>query len=748
MEPIYLCIVVFLLCLAVFDLFVGVSNDAVNFLNSAIGAKVAKFRTVLIVASAGVAIGAVMSSGMMDVARHGIMQPSNFSFYDVMTIFLAVMVTDIIVLDMFNTLGMPTSTTVSLVFELLGGTFILAVLKVAADPNLAFSDLLNTDKALSVIIAIFVSVAIAFVFGIIVQWLSRIVFTFNYKRHSRYSIAIFGGIAFTALAYFIFLKGIAKSHYIAEDVRTWVEANTQMLLLATFVGSSVVMEVLHLLRVNIFRLIVLMGTFALAMAFAGNDLVNFIGVPLAGLDSYNDYVANSGGVGVSHFMMDSLNGSAQTPPVYLFAAGVVMIVAMATSKKAQNVIKTSVDLARQDEGDEMFGSSRAARSIVRVTQESSSWISQYMPRSIARWIDSRFNKEEAELNEGAAFDVVRAAINLVLASLLITVGTNYKLPLSTTYVTFMVAMGSSLADRAWSRESAVFRVTGVISVIGGWFITAGVAFASCAIVCIIMYYGGIVAKIAFMALVVFLLIRSNRKYAEKEKDADKEDVFRLMMRTRDPEIVWDLLAKHVSRTQSFVTRFAMQNFNAIIDGLESERAKTLRHASNELNKEKTELKKYRRQELLALRRVPTEIAIERNTWFHLGINSSEQFIYCLRRILDPVKEHVDNNFNPLPAEYIEEFRPIRAQINDLMQQTESQISTCRFENYRETLALADQCKDELSVIRKKHIDRIQQSKDNSKLQVSLVYLNLLQESQQLLSNMRHQLRAAKKFIDN
>ena len=748
MEPIYLCIVVFLLCLAVFDLFVGVSNDAVNFLNSAIGAKVAKFRTVLIVASAGVAIGAIMSSGMMDVARHGIMQPSNFSFYDVMTIFLAVMVTDIIVLDMFNTLGMPTSTTVSLVFELLGGTFILAVLKVAADPNLGFSDLLNTDKALSVIIAIFVSVAIAFVFGIIVQWLSRIVFTFNYKRHSRYSIAIFGGIAFTALAYFIFLKGIAKSHYIAEDVRTWVEANTQMLLLATFVGSSIVMEVLHLLRINIFRLIVLMGTFALAMAFAGNDLVNFIGVPLAGLDSYNDYVANSGGVGVSHFMMDSLNGSAQTPPVYLFAAGVVMIVAMATSKKAQNVIKTSVDLARQDEGDEMFGSSRAARSIVRATQESSSWISQYMPKNIARWIDSRFNKEEAELNEGAAFDVVRAAINLVLASLLITVGTNYKLPLSTTYVTFMVAMGSSLADRAWSRESAVFRVTGVISVIGGWFITAGVAFVSCAIVCIIMYYGGIVAKIAFMALVVFLLIRSNRKYAEKEKDADKEDVFRLMMRTRDPEIVWDLLAKHVSRTQSFVTRFAMQNFNAIIDGLESERAKTLRHASNELNKEKTELKKYRRQELLALRRVPTEIAIERNTWFHLGINSSEQFIYCLRRILDPVKEHVDNNFNPLPAEYIEEFRPIRAQINDLMQQTESQISTCRFENYRETLALADQCKDELSVIRKKHIDRIQQSKDNSKLQVSLVYLNLLQESQQLLSNMRHQLRAAKKFIDN
>ena len=748
METIYLAIVVFLLCLAVFDLFVGVSNDAVNFLNSAIGAKVAKFRTVLIVASAGVAIGAVMSSGMMDVARHGIMQPANFSFYDVMTIFLAVMVTDVIVLDMFNTLGMPTSTTVSLVFELLGGTFVLAAIKIAGDPSLEFADLLNTDKALSVIVAIFVSVAIAFFFGMIVQWLSRMVFTFNYKKHSRYSIALFGGIAFTALSYFIFLKGLGKSRFIAEEVRTWIDGNISLLLLYTFVGSTIMMQVLHMLRVNVFKFVVLMGTFALAMAFAGNDLVNFIGVPLAGMDSFRDYVANSNGIGARDFMMTSLMESAQTPPFYLLAAGVVMIVAMATSKKARNVIKTSVDLSRQDEGDEMFGSSRAARSIVRVTQDSNSWVMQYMPKSISRWIDSRFNKQEAELNDGAAFDVVRAAINLVLASMLITIGTNYKLPLSTTYVTFMVAMGSSLADRAWSRESAVFRVTGVISVIGGWFITAAVAFGACALVCLIMFYGGILAKILFMVLVVALLINSNRKYASKEKEGEKEDVFRLMMRTRDPEIVLDLLMKHVSRTQSFMTRFAIDEFNNIIDGLENERTRTLRKVSNELSKEKDMLKKFRRQELLALKRVPTEIAIERNTWFHLGINSSEQYIYCLRRILEPIKEHVDNNFNPIPQVYINEFRPLRATINDLMQQTETQISTCRFEHYRDTLALADKCKDELSIVRKRHIDRITEMKDNNLLQVSLVYLNLLQESQQLLSNMRHQLRAAKKFMEN
>lgn len=747
METVYLCIVVFLLCLAVFDLFVGVSNDAVNFLNSAVGAKVAKFRTVLVIASLGVAVGAVMSSGMMDVARHGIMSPNNLSFNEVMTIFLAVMVTDVIILDMFNTLGMPTSTTVSLVFELLGGTFVLATIKMIGDGSLGYGDLLNTDKALSVIIAIFVSVAIAFFFGIVVQWISRIIFTFNYKKHSRYTIAIFGGIAFTALAYFIFLQGLGKSPYIEASVREWITENTRMLLVYTFIGSTLIMEALHLMRVNVFKFVVLMGTFALAMAFAGNDLVNFIGVPLAGLDSYNDFMANANGASADSFLMTSLMESAKTPPIYLIAAGVIMIIAMATSKKAHNVIKTSVDLSRQDEGDEMFGSSRAARSIVRATQDADSVIKRYIPQRLKQWIDSRFNKNEAELSEGAAFDIVRAAVNLVLASMLITIGTNYKLPLSTTYVTFMVAMGSSLADRAWSRESAVFRVTGVLSVIGGWFITAGAAFAACAIVCLLMFYGGIVIQVAFMILVVCLLIRSNRQYKKKEKESGKSNMFRLMMRTRDPEIVWDLLNKHVSKTQSFVARFTIEQFNKIIDGLENEKPSVLRHVQRELRNEKEELKKYRRQELLALRRVPSDIAIERNTWFHLGINSSEQYIYCLRRMLEPIKEHVDNSFNPIPEIFVNEFRPIREKINELMRQTENIISTGQYENYREVLANADACKDLLSTVRKRHINRIQQS-DDSDFKVSLVYLNILQESQQLLSNMRHQLRAAKKFIVN
>lgn len=748
MATIYLCIVIFLLCLAVFDLFVGVSNDAVNFLQSAIGARVAKFRTVLIIASVGVVLGAILSSGMMDVARHGIMTPSHYSFEQVMTIFLAVMTTDVIILDVFNSLGMPTSTTVSLVFELLGGAFVMATLISMSHPEWQYADLLNSDQALKTIIAIFVSVAIAFFFGIIVMWISRIVFTFNYKMHLRYSIAIFGGIAFTALTYFIFLKGVGKSPYLPTTWHDYIEENMTMLLFGTFIVSTVLMEILHLLHVNIFRFVVLMGTFALAMAFAGNDLVNFIGVPLAGLDSYQNYIANAHGTAPSGYLMSSLMESATTPPIYLLLAGVVMIISMATSKKAQNVIKTSVDLARQDEGDEMFGSSRAARAIARFTQQLNESVGRWMPKSISKWIDSRFNKQDVILaDDKAAFDVVRAAVNLVIASMLITVGTNYKLPLSTTYVTFMVAMGSSLADRAWSRESAVFRITGVLSVIGGWFITAGVAFVTCGVITLIMFYGGIVAKVIFMAIVIFSLIKSNQRYKKKlQEENHVQSAFQLMMRTRDQDIVWELLRKQVSRTQSFVARFVLNEYNKILDAFAEESTRDLRHSRNEMKKEQTMLKKFRRQEMLALKRIPASVALEVNTWFHLGANADQQYLYCLSRMIDPIKEHVDNNFNPLPQQYYNEYQPIRMRINALMLDAQKQIETGRYDKYRETLAEADAVKDELSALRKHHIDRLQTSEGTEQLKVSLVYLNVLQESQEFLSIMRHQLRAANMFM--
>ena len=746
MGSIYLIIVIFLLVLAVFDLFVGVSNDAVNFLQSAIGAKVAKFRTVLIIASFGVVLGAVMSTGMMDVARHGVLVPDHYTFQQVMTVFLAVMVTDVIVLDVFNTLGMPTSTTISLVFELLGGTFCMAGILISQNPNAQMADLINSAMAGKMIFSIFASVVVAFLFGAIVQWIARLVFTFNYQKHSRYSIAIFGGIAFTALSYFIFLKGFGKSPYIPADVRDYINDNINMLMIYTFIGSVILMEVMYLAKINVFKFIVLMGTFGLAMSFASNDLVNFIGVPLAGLDSYQDYMANSNGAAPDQFMMNSLMESAKSPGLYLLMSGVIMIVAMATSKKARNVIKTSVDLSRQEEGDEKFGSSLPARALVRGSQYTNDFVSTHTPQKMAHWIDSRFDKNDVELDNGAAFDVVRAAVNLVLASMLITFGTNHGLPLSTTYVTFMVAMGSSLADRAWGRESAVYRVSGVLSVIGGWFITAAVAFLVCFLVCGMMWYGGIIVKVILMCLVVVMLIRSNRKFNKKSKE-NKEDMFQLMMRTKDKDIVWDLLTKHFKSNQSEMTRFAFDEYNKLIDGFEDNRPRYLSQVNRDLRREKDKLRVIRRQELLVLRRAPERIAMERNTWFHVALNADQQYIYSMIRMLEPIKEHVDNSFNPLPQTYIAEYEPVRRGINDLLKQTEDIITTSDFDNYRSVLEKADNMKDLLSEIRKKHIGRMQGFNDNSLLKISVVYLNLLQESQQLLSNMRHQLRATKKFLE-
>ncbi|MDE5948292.1 MAG: inorganic phosphate transporter, partial [Prevotella sp.] len=523
----------------------------------------------------------------------------------------------------------------------------------------------------------------------------------------------------------------------------WITDHTPELLFACFVGSAIVAEVLHLLCIDVFRVVVLMGTFALAMAFAGNDLVNFIGVPMAGLDSYTSYAAS--GMPADDFMMHSLMASANTPLPYLMAAGIVMIVAMATSRKAQNVIKTSVDLSRQDEGDEMFGSSRAARSIVRSVQSVVTTVGAVVPPRAAAWIDSRFSKSDAVLPRGAAFDMVRAAINLVLAAALIVIGTNLRLPLSTTYVTFMVAMGSSLADRAWGRESAVFRVTGVLSVIGGWFITAGAAFAICGVVCTVMNFGGIVAMLFFIGMVVFMLVRSNRIYRNKEAEEKEANQFELMMQSADPLMVWDMLRKHVSRTQSFVCRFALTQFDNVLDGLVGERLSLLSHARKELDAEQEMLTKFRRKEMLALRRVPAEVALERNTWYHMGADSDRQFIYCLRRMLDPIHEHVDNNFSPLPDECLEELTQLRRRVSELMSRSEAMLSTGRFDEYKDILADAGRLKDELGTMRKRHYDRMQNDSGTGGLKTALLYLNILQEVREFVSIMRHQLRAGARF---
>lgn len=732
--------------LAIFDLLVGVSNDAVNFMNSAVGAKVARYRTIIIVAAVGVFAGAILSNGMMDIARHGIFQPANFSFYEIMCILLAVMVTDVVLLDVFNTLGLPTSTTVSMVFELLGGTFILAILKIIGDETglLSLGDMMNTEKALSVIMGIFLSVAIAFIAGTLVQYISRIIFSFNYKKHLSWTIGIFGGISVTSLSYFVLIKGLKSAPFMSAESLAWIDQNTTLLVAGCFVFFTLLMQILHWCKVNVFRIIVLLGTFALALAFAGNDLVNFIGVPLAGFSAYTDYVANSNGAGIHDFMMSSLMSSAKTPAIFLFASGIIMVYALATSKKAKNVIKTSVDLARQEEGDEMFGSSALARTIVRRATTINEFMVKVIPVGMRRWIDSRFNKDEVILENGAAFDMVRAAVNLVLSGLLIIIGTTMKLPLSTTYVTFIVAMGSSLADRAWGRESAVYRITGMLSVIGGWFITAFVAFTICALVTAIMFYTSFVGMFIFICVAVFLLVRSNIKYSKKEKAEQQDDTFKRMMASKDKAEVLSLLRLHVKETLTDYINYTEQAYMQVTDGFINEDLKQLKKVMSSTDDQKKMLKKRRRKEILGLRRIPIPIAIEKNTWFHLGSNSCEQMLYCLKRICEPCKEHVDNNFNPISKDCIAEFLPIREELCQLMDRTQTVIENNNYAEADDILVRGDALKNKISALRKQQMNRMQEA-DSTSLKASMVYLNILQESQELVSIWRHLLRASRFF---
>lgn len=743
METIYFGVVVFLFVLAIFDLMVGVSNDAVNFLQSAIGAKVAKFKTILTIAAIGIFTGAAMSNGMMEVARNGVFHPSFFSFQDVMFIFLAVMASDIVLLDIFNTLGMPTSTTVSMVFELLGGTFALALMKVAGDPSLHVADLMNTSKALTMIMAIFVSVAIAFVVGAFVQYISRTLFTFVYKNNSlKWKIGIFGGLAFTAIIYFMLIKGLGNVSFISDAAHEWINTHSWTICGICFVVTAVLSQVLFALKVNVFKILVLTGTFALAMAFAGNDLVNFIGVPLAGYSSFQDYSANAGG-DAAGYMMDSLNGPAHTPVLFLIAAGLIMVISLATSKKAFNVVKTSVDLARQDAGDEMFGSSKMARVLVRFSTNTASALSELVPNGVKRWFAKRFDNENVVLPQGAAFDEIRATVNLVVSSLLIALGTSLTLPLSTTYVTFMVAMGSSLADKAWGRESAVFRITGVISVIGGWFITAGAAFILCFLVALAMSLGGLTMASILIALSIVLLVRSNIKYKKKQAEEKGDVVFNQMITSEDNAETLRLLTQHIRQGQSQFLDFVNVNYLNVTEGFISEDLSRLQKAESAMRKQRQELKQRRRKEMLGLRRIDPGVAIEKSTWFHLGVNSCEDMLYSLRRICDPCEEHIDNSFVPLEKDRIKEFLPLRDTLLYLLKRAVVVIST---ENYTDSDKLREQCeefKSCLSSTRQGQIERMQTSKEN--ITVSYVYLNLLQETHEIASSLQHLLRASKHF---
>ena len=740
MELIYTGFVIFLFVLAISDLWVGVSNDAVNFLNSAVGSKAARFRTIIIIAAIGVFCGAIMSNGMMDIARHGIFRPEQFNFTEVMFIFLAVMISDIILLDTFNTLGMPTSTTVSMVFELLGASFAMTMFKMDAG---SFSDYLNTAKALQVIIAIFVSVAIAFTVGTVVQWFSRLIFTFRYSRGLKWKIGLFGGIAATAIVYFMLLKGVKSMSFMTPEIKLWIDSHTWFILLCSFVFFTILMQILYFCKVNVFKVIVLMGTFSLATAFAGNDLVNFIGVPLSGYSSFADWRA-AGCPEPSTFMMDSLNGPARTPFVFLLAAGVVMVVSLAVSRKAHNVTKTEINLAKQEEGEEMFGSSKVARSLVRWGNATARMILKITPEGLRSWVDKRFDNSVVEIEDGAAYDLVRASVNLVTASLLIALGTSLKLPLSTTYVTFMVAMGSSLADRAWSRESAVYRITGVLSVVGGWLLTAGIAFISAFILAVIMHFGGITAASVLVAAGLAALIHSNIKFKKSKADSESGDKeFRAIVNSTDSAKVWELTSRYISMQEAKEIGKIKDHYHNITEGLMTENVRMLRKSFYELIDEKEHLKNLRRKETVCMRKIDRDTAMVKNAWFFSSLSEIEQLYYSIRRLSEPSYEHVDNNFRPLPLKYIKDFRPERDSLEETLESVSKMAEAGEYGRMRTLEERIARLQTNFSDMRKSLMVDIQAKQLN--INIAYLYLNILQESEQMSITLARLIRSSRKF---
>lgn len=750
METFYLILVLFLFVLAVFDLVVGVSNDAVNFLNSAIGSKAASFKVIMVIAAIGVFAGASLSNGMMDIARHGIYQPQYFYFSEIMCILVAVMLTDVVLLDIFNSLGMPTSTTVSMVFELLGGTVAYALIKTVSDPDLSWVDLMNTDKALTVILGIFLSVAIAFFFGVLVQYISRVIFSFNYRRTAKYFIGIFGGLAATSIVYFMLIKGLKGSNLEGTEFVKFVRANTDMIVLGCMVGFTILMQILHMLKVNVFKVIILMGTFALAMAFAGNDLVNFIGVPLAGYSSYIDLMAQGGTTTPDTFLMTSLLEPAKTPWYFLIGSGVIMVVALMTSKKAHNVVKTSLDLSRQSDGDENFGTSPVARVLVRTFTNAAMVISSIVPTPVKAWIDKRFDSSQIIIEDKASFDLVRASVNVVLSGLLIAVGTSLKLPLSTTYVTFIVAMGTSLADRAWGRESAVFRITGVLSVIGGWFITAGAAFTICFIVAILIHVGGVPAIVGMIALAIYSLIRSQLEYKKKlRKEALKEEVNSTVSQLREaknPYEALNLFRKHSREEIDSVLRFSSDILLRSSNAFMSENLKELRKALSAIEEEKIHLKQVKRVGTLGVTQLDHDIAIEKGLYYYQSNDFASEIVFSIRRLAEPCKEHIDNNFNPLDDIQKTDFRQMVQEITAYLGRCADMVDKNDYSILPTLVEESGRLNNRLVQLKKEELRRIQGQHGSTK--VSMVYLNMLQEATNVVSFSCNLIKVSNKFQGN
>lgn len=728
MEQIFIIILITVVALAVLDIVVGVSNDAVNFLNSAIGSKAASFRTIMIIASAGLLVGAVFSSGMMEIARSGIFTPSMFSFYDVMIIFLAVMIADVILLDLFNYIGFPTSTTVSIIFELLGAATCLALIKVITndDSLITVLDYINTEKASEIVFSIVLSVFLSFLLGSAIQYITRLIFTFNSESRIKKYGGIFGGIAITAISFFLLIKGAKNLSFLTPDAKEWISNNQLLLIGINFLLWTVVSQILIFLKINILRIIILIGTFALALAFAGNDLVNFIGVPIAALQSYDIFTASGVSDPKTFLMGDLANNDIVAPTYYLIIAGVVMIFTLWTSKKAKNVIETELNLSKQNDGEEKFNPNFLSRAIVRGVILTGGVIDKILPQSLQLKVDKRFENPTKKLSikdnttNEQAFDMIRATINLIVASILISIGTSMKLPLSTTYVTFMVAMGSSFADRAWDRDSAVFRVAGVFNVIGGWFLTGISAFTIAAIVALIMFYGEIYGIIGMIILLGIILFKSHKSYEKKQKIKEEQT---LNFTAEDIDSVQKILNKNKKQISKALSKTA-DSFELSITGIVLE---NLNYATD--NKKK-------------IKKLISSIEDSKFNFYRIlrdmdkaNINSSKVFVQSygylqnittsIGFINTTIHTYIYNNHRKLNDEQLVDLKAIEKEFNSLLQKTSTSFSNNNLEDLKTFEKQRTTIDQKISKALNNQIERIQHESVGQKS--STLYFTVLTE---------------------
>lgn len=742
MEQIYVIMLVVLGILAVLDLVVGVSNDAVNFLNSAIGSKAVSFRTIMIVASLGVAVGALFSSGMMEIARSGIFVPSMFTFNDVMIIFLAVMITDILLLDVFNSMGLPTSTTVSIIFELLGAAVCLGLyhIYISEDSTQSLGSYINTKKASEIVFSILLSVGLSFGLGSLVQYISRLIFTFHYEKRLKYIGALFGGIAITSITFFILIKGLKGVSFIDKETYAWIQENQLTIIGINFAFFTLLSQVLmSVFKVNILRVIIIIGTFALALAFAGNDLVNFIGVPIAAFNSYEIFA--SSGVSGDQLMMGALADENIVAPFYFLAlAGLVMVITLWTSKKAKTVIETEMSLSRQNDGVEKFTPNSLSRFVVRIGVYFGQAINYFLPNSVQIKIDKKFEKPEVKgkkRKDEPAFDMVRASVNLMIASILISIGTSLKLPLSTTYVTFMVAMGSSFADRAWDRESAVYRVAGVFNVIGGWFVTALVAFLGAFIMTFILKIGEVFAFIGLIVLMAIFLYRSSRRHSKKQKEADE-----LVKLKREDIVTINEIINESSMQISRVIGTTNKVYSDVIDNLGLQDLAKLKENKKALKKLEKEVDELKSNVYYFIKNLD-ETSVEASKFYIMILGYLQDMIQSLAFITQSSYAHINNNHKQLKFNQIRDLKSIDNDVQKLFNNIETIFENKNFEKLSEVLKEKAFILENVSSLIQKQITRIrtvETSPKNSKL-----YFALLLETNDLIKATMNLLELFQEF---